>query len=283
MYRIISLITILFASSFATSCSNVLWQQNKGVGHIGSGPFTMVAEAGATVRTLVVWREPNERQALRGIDLVYTNDATASTGTDEQESETFTFAPDEVVTETSLWGNGIATRTGRIWFRTNLGNEFLQGEDQPEPHQTEFRMNVGSGVLLGFEGTSGLDIDWLAPVFLKSLSQETRIENLRVEPFNITTEGLTQETLERGEFRYNGVNYTAAFGNKVQKETSTTITNSLTAALGMSMTVSGEFPGLHSSHFGSAEGDRVFASQQYLLEPCKRSPRRNGQGVAVVK
>ena len=104
-------------------------------------------------------------QYLRGIRLTYT-DGTRSplVGSAVQNYEELTLQPGETIVRASLWGNGIGTRTGRIDFTTSRGNRLNVGRDTRG--QTEYGMDVGSGILVGFAGRANVDIDALSFIFL---------------------------------------------------------------------------------------------------------------------
>lgn len=74
----------------------------------------------------------------------------------------------EKVTEFTIWG---ADRTDRIQFRTDRGSVFsaggnggASGSKEPGSPGT---IQCGSGILVGFHGACGTDIDRLGPIFLR--------------------------------------------------------------------------------------------------------------------
>lgn len=71
----------------------------------------------------------------------------------------------EIITHLSLWGNGVGTRCGRIWLKTNT-REFDACATHKSPSQ-EYKKDVGSGVMVGIYGRHGMDIDSLGFIFLK--------------------------------------------------------------------------------------------------------------------
>lgn len=133
------------------------------VGGGGGGGFQIhEINQGALVRTVGVhWSNQN----LRGIRLTYTNgNRSRQIGRAENNHTQLTFQPGEIVVKASLWGNGRGTRTGRIRFTTNRGQTLDVGRNTSG--QTEYPMDVGSGILVGFAGRDGHDIDALSFIFL---------------------------------------------------------------------------------------------------------------------
>ncbi|KAK4169629.1 hypothetical protein QBC43DRAFT_329224 [Cladorrhinum sp. PSN259] len=244
--RFAASILFLVSTALAAPWDSKVLQDNTPVGGDTGSPFSIVAEQGAMVKTLRIWRESEGRQFIRGIDLTFTDNKKASTGKQEKQPKEFTFEADEVITQMSLWGDGIGTKTGRIFFKTNKGREFLHGRDQPEAQQTEFVMEVGSGILIGFSGKSGEDVDHMAPVFLKTLKKERRIEDLKFETFDLATEGLELESVNEGEFRFEGAPNQPKFLGSVERTVSTSFEDSTAAAVSFGFTVSGEIPQLVS-------------------------------------
>lgn len=81
------------------------------------------------------------------------------------------FAPGEKCTELVLWGNGDGRRTCRIKIVTDKGQTLDWGKDTTG--QTAYPSNLGSGILVGFMGRYGADIDCMAPLFLKDVKSVT--------------------------------------------------------------------------------------------------------------
>ena len=80
----------------------------------------------------------------------------------------FTFKPNESITKLSLWGNGAGTRLGGIKFWTSSGNKFFEKMND-WGLQTEYSIDVGSGVCLGLEGKAGSDIDAMGFLFINAI------------------------------------------------------------------------------------------------------------------
>jgi hypothetical protein len=141
--------------------------ENFGIGGEGGTSFwTCGADSSHLVWKVEFWVESSPLQNnryLRGMRIIWT-DGTESRvyGTTAGELTEFTFQPGEKILTMTLWG---CVRTDRITWTTDMGRTF---EASPNLSTESFNMEVGSGLLAGFEGASGVDIDRLAPIFLKS-------------------------------------------------------------------------------------------------------------------
>ena len=80
----------------------------------------------------------------------------------------YTFKLGERITKLSLWGNGAGTRLGAIKFFTSSGGEFFASMTE-WGLQTEYSIDVGSGVCLGLVGRSGSDIDSMGFLFINAI------------------------------------------------------------------------------------------------------------------
>ncbi|KAK3686159.1 Jacalin-like lectin domain-containing protein [Podospora appendiculata] len=159
---LLSLTTLAAAAIWPQS----YWAGTHQIGGSGGTPFNLVAEQGTYVQRIrFCWND----NYLRGIRLTYRNGAQAVTGREEGSCNSYTLneAKTELIRSMTLWGDGKGSKAGRVRFVTSLGVTYDVGKKNTDG-QEEFHMDVGSGVLLGFIGRSGLDIDKLSPVFLRS-------------------------------------------------------------------------------------------------------------------
>ncbi|KAK4223792.1 hypothetical protein QBC38DRAFT_516188 [Podospora fimiseda] len=243
-------------TALAAPWSGDIIQPNTPVGGNTGTAFSLVAEEGIILKTLRFWRDEEDtgRPFIRGLEVTFTDEKKGAAGKPTKTPKEFTFEPDEVITQMSMWGNGIGTKTGRIYFKTSKGREYLAGRDEPEAHQTEFPMDVGSGILVGFSGQSGEDIDHVAPVFLKTLKKERRLEELKLEEFDLTKEGLKLESLDEGEFQFpadGGKEHKATFGDTVEKTVSLGFESSLAETFSLGITIGGGVPEIVSAEFSA--------------------------------
>lgn len=138
------------------------WVPPHWIGGSGGEPFIVFeGSQGKVVRTIRVHYNSNH---LRGLRVTY-HDGTQSTqvGWAANSFDEITLQPGEIITEASLWGNAIGTRTGRIRIGTNRGNTLDVGN---KTVRDEFPVNVGSGLLAGFSGRAAADIGLLSFIFL---------------------------------------------------------------------------------------------------------------------
>lgn len=74
----------------------------------------------------------------------------------------------EKITEMTIWG---ADRADRIQFTTDKGSIFsvggTGGASRSREHGSPGSIQCGSGILVGFHGACGIDIDRLGPIFLR--------------------------------------------------------------------------------------------------------------------
>jgi hypothetical protein len=87
------------------------------------------------------------------------------------------------VEKITLWGNGIGTRTGRIYVRLSDGKELDVGKDTRG--QTPYEQKVDSaqtgGILLGAFGRRGFDVNALGFIFLGSKVKKIKIEDITLD------------------------------------------------------------------------------------------------------
>ena len=175
-----------------------------------AGPFTRQYTVGGTngnwfqackwvtnssalvVQRLDVWWNSG---TLKGIQVTYADGSRSQVfGSPNDSTASISFAPGELVTSLSLWGNGIGTRCGRIRLTTNLGQTFDHGKNTSG--QTQYDGPVGSGVLVGLVGRSGHDVDQLGAVFLRSAVKSIKIGNVKYTPsLHQTSDGISEVIL----------------------------------------------------------------------------------------
>lgn len=195
--------------------------------------------AGKVVRKLGV--HYNSGWCLQSLQVTY-NDNTVSerVGAARESYKEITLAPGERITSASLWGNGIGTRTGRIRFETDKGHTFDAGKDTSG--QTEYPMDVGSGILVGFAGRAGHEIDCLSFIFLR-LIESVEITNVRYDtPPNDTIRptSLTNETKYSNLEGREPVSW--QFASKVERTEVSSFTSETTLTFGMGIKVTAGVP-----------------------------------------
>lgn len=219
-------------------------------GQSGGQPFVackwVQGTHGLVVRGLDVWWHSDY---LRGVQVTYSDDSRSSVfGTAGDSHSSIVFAPGELVTALTLWGNGIGTRTGRIRLTTNKGQTLDVGRDTSG--QTAYDIHIGSGILVGLEGRSGSDIDQLGAIFLRSaithfaLTKLVYDHDLAGTDKGIQAVALDEATYSNPSNAKNSMNW--AFGGSAERKQSVTYTdtNADTYGVSVDVEVSGEVLGI---------------------------------------
>ena len=134
------------------------------IGGNGGGEFTFTGrDKGATLKKIGV--AVGEWQ-IKAVQAEMTDGRVETFGKGGPFQE-FTFEPTDRITKLSLWGNGKGTRLGGIKIWTSSGREFFAHMKNSLP--TEHSIDVGSGICLGLEGRSGLDIDSMGFLFINDI------------------------------------------------------------------------------------------------------------------
>ncbi|KAH7021355.1 uncharacterized protein B0I36DRAFT_334332 [Microdochium trichocladiopsis] len=230
-------IPLLCSLASAASWSSGIWQNQYYIGGEGGDPFTAVAEEGQVVSKLRVYKSTKDDIYLRGIKLFYTDNTEKVIGSELGDWDEHAFEAGEVVKSMSLWGDGKGKRTGRIKFTTDKG-EFDFGKDTKG--QQEYPIDVGSGILIGFGGRAGSDIDQLAAIFIKGLKQRY-FDNIKYADFDIGS-GFELETIKQSDVLYQGSQYTYTFTGTQTFTKSSTFTYSITNSLSIGTTFKAGVP-----------------------------------------
>jgi len=211
------------------------------VGGFGGSGFQtckwVVNQSALIVKGLDVWWNSS---TLRGIQVTFSDNTRSSVyGSASDNHNSITFAPGELITSMTLWGNGNGTRTGRIRLTTSAGQTFDYGKNTSG--QTPYDAGVGSGILVGICGRSGNDIDMLGPVFLNGAVTSIAISNVQYNPpLTGSSSGISQVTLDEVHY-YNPPNAKQnlpwTFDNSVSRTTSTSFTQGTATTYGVNVSV----------------------------------------------
>ena len=199
-------------------------------------------QTGIMLQRVGVWHNSS---CLRGLRFTWTDGTSQMYGSTAGQWNEIIFAPGELCRELVLWGNGIGTRTGRIKIVTGK-QTFEWGKNVSG--QDAYPMNVGSGLLVGFKGACGADIDRLSPLFLKLMSSLT--SNVKYSSFpdgGITPEQLDVQTFDarnRGTYHWE-------FSGTKTRVVSNTWSQSSNFAFGMSMKIKAGIPEVASIETGA--------------------------------
>ncbi|KAK2039870.1 hypothetical protein LZ31DRAFT_634473 [Colletotrichum somersetense] len=159
-----------------------LFQPNKAVGGNGGGDFELLAKRGAFVKKIRIyygmsqWGSHGSKGLLSGIELDFTDGKTATCGSTDDSGKfvecLLDVGKDEKIKSMSLYGMGDGKwdRTSELNFKTNKDQSLTAGSR--EMNENEYKMDVGSGLLIGFQGRAGTLIDSLKPIFLKRVAKQ---------------------------------------------------------------------------------------------------------------
>lgn len=251
-----TLLVALSGFASAESWSPDLCVRPTGLGASGGGdPFTILGSAGSSVRRLRVYRNNGKMGYLRGIVVFFSDGTEMRGGVRKDQFADIEFASGEAITGLTLWqlSNATGSRVARIDIATNQ-QSWGYGVDNTAKLSSK-GVNVGSGVLVGFQGRAGDDLDYLAPIFLKSLSSST-VTDIVFEKTG-DDEGLRLVTLREGSAVYNGTDYSWTFSGNEARDATTAFTSSMTNTLGATTTFSANIPriamtGVQGSWTGAA-------------------------------
>jgi len=121
-------------------------------------------------------------------------------------------------------------------------------------------VNVGSGVLVGFQGRAGDDLDQVAPIFLKTLSDSV-VDNVVFERIG-GNQGLRLVTLREGSAVWNGTDYSWNFAGSESRDTSTSFTSGSSNDLSMKTTFKASLPRVLESGIDASWGMGISASHE---------------------
>ncbi|MBN3319646.1 AEP1 protein, partial [Atractosteus spatula] len=145
---------------------------------------------GATLEKIGVWVGGWQVKAVR---IWLTNGEVREFGNLGSGYKEFEFEPGEIFTSLSLWGNGAGTRLGAIKFKTSRNRQFFVKMTEWEL-QTEYPMDVASGICLGVMGQAEVDIDCLGFIFMNAI-ESTIITNVEYPTLEDAIPQVTTEAI----------------------------------------------------------------------------------------
>lgn len=131
-------------------------------GGSGGAPFLIHPSVPSPIKTLEVYcgisDDPQRPYVIRGLRVSwYIGPPSPLYGRETDRKSTYEFQPEERLVSMTIAGG---VRLDSIEFTTTMGR-FRAGGDGGQPHRVE----VGSGVIVGWQGRSGWDIDALGVAF----------------------------------------------------------------------------------------------------------------------
>ncbi|KAK3306757.1 uncharacterized protein B0T15DRAFT_431602 [Chaetomium strumarium] len=229
----LSVAAVFPPAALAAQWSPDLCVPPKGVGSSSGGrPFTILGEEGATVSMLRVYRNNGRVGYLRGLVVGFSDGLEVRAGVRKDQFLDLVFAEGETITGATLWkvGNSSSVRVARLDITTTLRSWGFGVDNTASLSATA--VDVGSGVLVGFQGRAGDDLDQIAPIFLKRMSS-SYVDDIVFEDFG-RQDGLQLVTLREGSAIWNGSDYSWTFSGSqgVERETSFVLGTSMSLNIG---------------------------------------------------
>ncbi|KAI7790277.1 natterin-like protein, partial [Triplophysa rosa] len=151
---------------------------------------------GSSLQRMWVWVGGSEVKAVRA----WLTDGREETfGKPEGSYQEFVFQPGELITSMSLWGNGYGTRFGAIKFNTNHSRSFFVKMTRWRL-QTEWTIDVGSGLCLGIVGRCGEDIDCMGFLFLNKV-ESVILTNLSYPTLDLVKPNVALEVIQSSTYK----------------------------------------------------------------------------------
>lgn len=244
LFALAIVLAVFVGSARAEPWGTDLCVRPTGVGAASQGaPFTILGSAGSSVRKLRVYRNNGKDGYLRGIVVFFSDGTEMRGGVRKDQFSDFDLADGEVVTAATLWQMSNSTsgaRVARLDFSTSSRSWGFGVENTAK--LSSKAVSVGSGILVGFQGSAGDDLDFLAPIFLKTMSSST-VSDIVFEKFG-DTDGLKLVTLREGSAVFNGTDYSWTFSGSESRDSSTSFSSGTSASFGASTTFALEAPAI---------------------------------------
>ncbi|WYZ36251.1 hypothetical protein EsH8_XII_000001 [Colletotrichum jinshuiense] len=214
-----------------------LFQPNKAVGGNGGGDFQLLAKNGAFVKRIRVyhgtskWGSNGSKGLLSGIEVDFTDGKTATCGVPDNSGKfvecQLEVGKDEKIKSMSLYGMGDGQwdRTSELTFTTNKDQSLTAGSK--EMKENEYKMDVGSGLLIGFQGRAGGIIDSLQPIFLKRVAKQY-INNVEYpDLLKQDLDFLQPQYVDRQKARWDGMSSKVKLSGEIKEKEDHTKTNKI--------------------------------------------------------
>jgi hypothetical protein len=188
------------------------------------------------------WGSSGTKGFLAGFELEYTDGKLLSHGSTDS-SKTFEECRIDVnngekITEMALYGQGDGKwdRTSLLWFKTSKDQTFSAGLKLVSENQ--YKMDVGSGLLIGFQGRSFSVIDSLKPLFLKRVAKQY-IDNVTYPTLDLNDTGfLEMKYLERAKAMWNGSPYQVKVIGEITEKEEKMWSNKISSIFGVALEIS---------------------------------------------
>ena len=204
------------------------------IGGRGGGYTSKQYTDGRTLKKLEVWAGGWQ---LRSVKFHWSNGHVDTVGKAGGRYSTFTFNTGERLTSLSLWGNGAGTRCGAFKMRTTSNREYFP-KMTSWGLKTEYRAEVGSGIIIGFVAKSGADVDALGFRILRPIRNAV-LKNVRYPDINLNSVGLQPWDLESVDYR-NAGSVAQSFTLKGKRQVTTSSSWSISSSIELSVTTTVE-------------------------------------------
>ena len=154
---------------------------------------------GRTLKKIEAWAGGWQ---LRGVRFHWSNGHQDTVGKPEGRHSSFTFQTGERLRSLSLWGNGAGTRCGAFRMRTDKNREYFP-KMTSWGLKTEYGVNVGSGIIVGFVANHGNDVDALGFYLLRPIKHAV-LKNVKYPDLKLNHVGLQPWDLESVDYRNAG-------------------------------------------------------------------------------
>ncbi|KAH6856278.1 hypothetical protein B0I37DRAFT_283455, partial [Chaetomium sp. MPI-CAGE-AT-0009] len=252
--------------SSAASWNLDLCVRPTGIGSSDKGtPFTILGPAGSSVQTLRLYRNTRNVGYIRGIDIIFSDGTERRAGVRKDQFSELVLSNNELITGMVLWAffpsqswkgffswgrKAPSERVGRIDVTTSQRSWGYGIDNTAKLSSTA--VNVGSGILVGFQGRAGDELDQISPIFLKTLSNSVVDDIVFEKPAG--SDGLQLVTLKEGSAVWNGTDYSWNFAGTDIRDASTTFTTGLNNAFSLQTTFTASLPRVLDSSMGANWG-----------------------------
>ena len=155
------------------------------IGGRGGGYTQKTYTDGRTLKKIEAWAGGWQ---LRGVRFHWSNGHQETVGKPVGRHSSFTFQTGERLKSLSLWGNGAGTRCGAFRMRTDRNREYFP-KMTSWGLKTEYHVNVGSGIIVGFVARHGGDVDALGFYLLRPIKHAV-LKNVNYPQLHLNRVGL---------------------------------------------------------------------------------------------
>ena len=229
---------LLFLCFVVSVCEGSIYATPRFIGGRGGKPTRKAYTDGRTLKKIEAWAGGWQ---LRGVRFHWSNGHQDTIGKPHGRHSSFTFQTGERLKSLSLWGNGAGTRCGAFRMRTNKNREYFTKMTR-WGLKTEYRANVGSGIIVGFLANHAYDVDALCFYLLRPIKRAV-LKNVNYPNLKLNHVGLQPWVLESVDYRNAGsIPQTFEFTGSREVTTSWSWSKSSSLELAFTATVEAGIP-----------------------------------------